>query len=90
MGRAPEDAEVRALVDALGQRERANPTIQTTTPTKFDDQGNPIDSTTTTTGGFDSSAYIQNQISADPEATAHQAAGDLYPALLAALGGGLS
>ena len=90
MGRAPEDAEVRALADALNERERANPTVQTTTPTKWDDQGNAIDSTTSTTGGFDSSAYLQNQISSDPEATAHQAAGELYPALLAALGGGLS
>lgn len=90
MGRAPEDAEVRALADALNQRERAHPTIQTTTPTKFDDQGNPIDTTVTTTGGVDSQAFLQNQIAADPEATAHQAAGELYPALLQALGAGLS
>lgn len=90
MGRAPEAAEIRAMVDALNERERANPTIQTNTPTRWDDQGNPIDSTTTTSGGFDSAAFIQNQVDADPEATAHQAAGELYPALLAALGGGLS
>jgi hypothetical protein len=90
MGRAPEEAEIRAMVDALNERERANPTVQTTTPTKWDDQGNAIDSVTSTSGGVDPQAYLQNQISNDPEATAHQAAGELYPALLAALGGGLS
>lgn len=89
MGRKAEDAEVRALVDALGARERANPSIQTTTPTKWDDQGNPIDSTTVTSGGFSSDAFIQNQVDADPEATAHQAAGELFPALLQALGAGV-
>lgn len=90
MGRAPEDAEVRALADALNQRERANPTIQTSTPTKFDDEGNPVDTSVVTTGGVNSQAFLQNQIAADPEATAHQAAGELYPALLQALGAGLS
>ena len=89
MGRAPEDAEIRAMISALGQKERAHPTIQTTTPTAWDDQGNPIDSTTTTQAGFDSQAYLQNRISADPEANAHQAAGELYPALMQALGAGL-
>ena len=89
MGRAPEDAEIRAMVDALGRKEKASPQIQTTTPTKWDDQGNPIDSTTTTTGGVNAQAYLQNQISADPEATAHQAAGELYPALMQALGASL-
>lgn len=89
MGRAPEDAEIRAMIDALGRKEKANPTVQTTTPTKWDDQGNPIDSTTTTSGGFNSQAFLQNQISADPEATAHQAAGELYPALMQALGASL-
>ena len=89
MGRAPEDAEIRSFIDALGQREKWHPKIETTTPTAWDDQGNPIDSTTTTSGGFNSQAYLQNRISADPEANAHQAAGELYPALMQALGAGL-
>jgi hypothetical protein len=98
MGRAPEEAEVRALANAIAAKERANPKVSTTTSNRFDDQGNPItdgngnlvDSTQVNSGGFDSQAYLQNRINEDPEATAHQAAGELYPALLAALGGGLS
>lgn len=89
MGRAPESAEIRALMDTLGRNEKAHPQVQTTTPTAWDDQGNPVDSTTTTSGGFNSQAFLQNRVSADPEATAHQAAGELYPALMQALGASL-
>lgn len=89
MGRNAEDAEIRAMADALADAERAHPKVTTSTPTKWDDNGNPIDSITTTTGGMSSEAFIQNQVDADPEATAHQAAGELYPALISMLGADL-
>ena len=86
MGRKAEDAEVRALVDALHERQKSNPQVTTTTPTKWDANGNALDSTTTQTGGVDPDAFFAQQMAADPEAGAHQAASTLFPALMQALG----
>ncbi len=88
MGRKAEDAEVRALVESLQAQQRGNPTVETMTPTKWDEQGNAIESTTTQTGGVDPDAFFARQMADDPEAGAHQAAAQLYPALLQALGAG--
>lgn len=88
MGRKAEDAEVRALVDALHQRQQADPKVTTDTPTKWDQNGNAIESTRTVTGGVDPNAFFANQMASDPEANAHQAAADLFPALIHALSAG--
>jgi hypothetical protein len=89
MGRDPNDAEIRAMTDSLHKAQQMTPQVTTTTPTKFDAEGNVIDSTTTTTGGVDPQAFFQNQMNADPEAGAHQAAAQLLPALMQALGSGV-
>lgn len=86
MGRKAEPAEVRALVDALHEKQRANPQVTTSTPTKWDANGNAIESTTTQTGGVDPDAFFAARMAADPEAGAHQAAADLFPALMQAIG----
>jgi hypothetical protein len=86
MGRKAEDAEVRALVDALHERQKSNPQVTTSTPTKWDENGNAVDSTTTQTGGVDPDAFFAAQMATDPEAGAHQAASTLFPALMQALG----
>lgn len=88
MGRNPEDAEVRALTEALHQAQKGSPVITTTTPTKFAADGSVIDSTTTSSGGVDMQSFLDPRINDDPEATAHQAAADLFPALMQALGAG--
>lgn len=88
MGRKADDSEVRALVDALHQSQQAHPTITTNTPTKWDAQGNAIESSTTKTGGVDPNSFFAARMAADPEASAHQAASTLYPALMQALGAG--
>ena len=88
MGRKAEDAEVRALVDALHEKQQADPRVTTNTPTKWDQNGNALDSTTTTTGGVDPNSFFANRMANDPEANAHQAAADLFPALMQALGAG--
>jgi hypothetical protein len=92
MGRAPEDAEVRAMADALMAQEKAHPRITTTTTTQhFDAAGNPVnqDQSSTTSGGVDAQAFLANQINADPESVAHQAAAQYLPALHALLGAGV-
>jgi hypothetical protein len=76
------------MVDALHEKQRANPQVTTMTPTKFDQNGNAIESTTTTTGGVDPNSFFAQQMAADPEAGAHQAAAELFPALMQALGAG--
>ena len=88
MGRRAEDAEVRALIDALHDRQQATPAVTTTTPTKWDENGNAIESTTTTSGGVDPDAFFAAQMRDDPEAGAHQAAAELFPALQQLLGAG--
>lgn len=88
MGRKAEDAEVRALVEALHQKQQSSPSVTTNTPTKWDDKGQAIDSTTTTTGGVDPNAFFAHQVANDPEAGAHQAAAQLFPALMQAITGG--
>lgn len=80
MGRDPHDAEVRQLIDGLRQGFANNPSVvQQTT----DADGNTTQRVLNP--GFDQQAYIANQLQADPEARAHQAAGELFPALMAAL-----
>lgn len=86
MGRKAEDAEVRAMVDALHKQQQSNPQVTTMTPTKWDANGNAIESTTTTTGGVDPNSFFAQQMAADPEAGAHQAAAELFPALMQAIG----
>lgn len=84
MGRDPQDAEIRSMMTALSAQEKANPKVTTTT-TKYDDNGAPINSNSTSSGGLNAEAYVSAQASADPEAGAHQAASQLFPALMQAL-----
>ncbi|HLN76527.1 MAG TPA: hypothetical protein VK204_05735, partial [Nocardioidaceae bacterium] len=84
MGRDPNDAEIRSMTDALHRGQQADPKVTTTT-TKYDDNGQPINSSSTSSGGLNAEAYISAQASADPEAGAHQAASQLFPALMQAL-----
>jgi hypothetical protein len=69
-------------------KQRANPQITTSPPTKWDENGNAIDSTTTQTGGVDPDAFFAARMAADPEAGAHQAAAEYWPALQQLLGAG--
>lgn len=84
MGRDPQDAEIRSMMTALSAQEKANPKVTTTT-TKYDDNGAPINSSSTSSGGLNAEAYVSAQASADPEAGAHQAASQLFPVLMQAL-----
>lgn len=79
VGRDATDAELRSMAGAIidGYRTTPDKTVSTT-----DRSGN---TTSTTTPGFDGQAYIANQLNADPEARAHQAAAELYPALIQAI-----
>lgn len=80
LGRDPHEAEVRNLVRGLQAGFADNPAITEMTQ---DRQGNTT--TRNISQGFDPGAYIANQIQADPEAGAHQAAATLFPALMNAL-----
>jgi hypothetical protein len=79
VGRDATDAELRSMAGAIIDGYRTNPdkTVSTT-----DRSGN---TTSSTTPGFDAQAYLANQLDANPEAAAHQAASELYPALIQAL-----
>lgn len=80
MGRDPHDSEIRAMLSQIRSQEQAHPQVVQTTQ---DSNGNTT--TQTMDPGFDAQAFIANDIANDPEATAHQAAATLYPALMQAL-----
>lgn len=86
MGRDPTDAEVRVLTDSLHKQQKANPQVQTST-TRFDQDGNPVDDgqTTTTSGGIDPGAFIQQQAANDPEAAQYQAGTFYFQSMMNAL-----
>lgn len=80
VGRDPHDAEIRQLIGSLQQGFKSNPAV---TQQTVDADGNST--TRQIDPGFDPQAYIANEMNNDPEASAHQAAGTLYPALIEAL-----
>lgn len=80
MGRDPHDAEIRNLIRGLQAGFKSNPTV---TQQTTDAQGNTTQRVLDP--GFDQQAFIQNQMTNDPEAAAYQAAAELYPALQQAL-----
>lgn len=85
MGRDPTDAEYRTLLASLHSQQQANPTVTQTTQ-KYDNQGNPLpDSTSTTSGGIDPSAFVQQAAQNDPEAAQYQAGTFYFNTLMKAL-----
>ena len=86
MGRDPTDAEYNTLLASLHAQQQANPTVTETT-TKYDNKGNPLpESTSTTSGGIDPSAFVQQAAQADPEAAQYQAGTFYFNTLMKALG----
>lgn len=82
VGRDPTDAEFRTLLNSLHAAQRENPTVTTQT-TRYD---NPLpDQTTTTQGGVEPGAFIEQAAQDNPEAAEFQAATGLFPSLLNAL-----
>lgn len=85
MGRDPTDAEYRTMLSSLHGAESKSPTVTATT-TKYDNAGNPLpDSTSTTSGGVDPSAFVQQAAQADPEAAQYQAGTFYFNTLMKAL-----
>lgn len=80
MGRDPHDAEIRSMLRAIASGDRSNPAV---TQQTTDANGNTT--TQVTDAGFNPQAYIANELAADPEARAAQAAATYYPALEQAL-----
>lgn len=86
IGRDPTDAEVRTLAGSLTAAEKANPKVSVTSA-NFDASGAQTSPTTTTSsGGLDPSAFVQQQVEDDPEAKEFQAAGTYFPALMQLMG----
>lgn len=81
MGRDPHDAEIRNLMRGLEAGFQENPAV---TQQTVDGDGNSTQRVLDP--GFDQQAFIANQLDADPEARAYQAAAELFPALQQALG----
>lgn len=80
VGRDPTPSELRQLAEAIVGKSKSDPTV--TTVTTDPTTGN---TKTTSDPGFDPQSYIANRLNSDPEAKAHQAALELYPALMQAL-----
>ena len=80
MGRDPHEAEIRQLIGSLQSGFKANPSV---TQNTVDADGNQTSKVIDP--GFDPQSFIANQMAADPERNAHQAADTLYPALMQAL-----
>lgn len=86
MGRDPTDAEVRTLAASLTAAEKANPQV-TVAKASFDATGAPVGTpTTTTSGGINPTAFIEEQVQDDPEAKEYQAASTYFPALMQLMG----
>lgn len=78
VGRDPSESEINKFMDHLNAKERANPSISTTTT---DAQGN---STTSTTGGFDAAAQadtVRQEVMSNPHYAEHQAIANYMPML---------
>jgi hypothetical protein len=86
LGREATDGELDRYRSIMLAQYKKNPTITTTTPTKFGENGEVIDSTSTTKGGFNPQGWLEDQAQADPEYGAYQAASTYYNALQSALG----
>jgi hypothetical protein len=86
IGRDPTDAEIRTLAGSLTAAEKAHPQVQSMTGS-VDAAGNPTGTTTETdSGGIDPSAFLQQQVEANPAAKEFQAASTYFPALMQSLG----
>lgn len=85
-GRDPTDAEIRTLAGSLTAAEKANPKVSVSSA-NFDANGVQKGATTTTSsGGIDPGAFLQQQVEDDPEAREFQAAGTYFPALMQLMG----
>jgi hypothetical protein len=88
LGRAPEQGELDKYTSMMLAQYRKNPQTTTTTPTKFGANGEVIDSTSTTSGGFNPQGWLEDQAQGDPEWGAYQAATTYFNALQGAIGAG--
>lgn len=80
MGRDPHDAEIRQLIGTMQEAFKAHPQV---TQQTVDANGNTTSKVIDP--GFDAQSFIANQMNADPERAAYQAASTYYPALQQAL-----
>lgn len=80
LGRDPTDGEIERYRSMWIGQARKNPTTTTSTVTS-DLQGNTSTSTTSS-GGFDPSGFLPDQVKGDPEWGAFQAATSYYSALM--------
>lgn len=86
LGRSPTQAELAAFTIAVNHASTLNPVTTTQTPLAVDAAGNPTNTMTTTTGGIDPNQVMLDSVRSSPEHATYQAAADLYPAAMKALG----
>lgn len=85
-GRDPTDAEIHTLASSLTAAEKNNPSVSVTNASFDSATGNQTGSTTTTSGGINPSAFLDQQVQNDPEAKEYQAASTYFPALMQLMG----
>lgn len=88
LDRDPTNEEYEDFVAALQTKQRENPTI-TTTRTQYDENGSPMDSSSTTRGGVDLEQFAQEQAEDNPDWATWQSIGTFLPALFEELGAGV-
>lgn len=88
LDRDPTDEEYEDFVSALQTKQRENPTV-TTTRTRYDENGSPTNTSSTTRGGVDLEQFAQDQAEDNPDWATWQAIGTFLPALFEELGSGV-
>lgn len=88
LGRDPSDRELRDFAYRMNQLAAKNPTVTRQT-TKYDKNGNPVNSSSHTSAGFDANDLAEaayNKAQSDPNYGEYQAASTYFNAALSALG----
>lgn len=92
LDREPTEDEFADFIDALQEEAREHPTTsRTTTRTKYDEFGSPMDTSTRTVsrGGFNPNEFAVEYAQSQPGWAEWQAVGTYFPAAMAALGAGV-
>lgn len=87
LGRDPTEEEFQDFKDALQTEQQQNPT-RTVQSTVYRD-GDPVRTSSTTTGGIDPGEFALEQAQANPDWAEWQAVGTYFPAAMNALGAGI-
>lgn len=90
LGRAPTAKEVAQYKSTINAQENSNPSLTTTTQT-FNDQGEAVNQSTKTTGGFDQAAQQQlvlDNAAKTPEYAKYQSGTTYWNSLMSMLTGG--